>query len=747
MATQSSYKGYFYHPPIPEVEKEIRAREVAYSAKYRGHPDSGSLAFPYMKTAYMDIYAYCPETETQKESMEELMGSSLARKKVNFDGNSRKGQSSYHSGLESGQVFWETSGSRVLRPTIPLVQSVNISSEGRVGSLQKVKVQFKLWDREQLDEYEKQIMQPGKDLLIAYGWSTSTKPSIEERLKRERTQKTKRPEETLSATAGLGDSQVCNHDLFTGIVSNFGWSMNSDLSYDCNVELTGKGFLLAGIAANAPQAKEKKVEEIEDENGVKIFVDNLVTKLQADVEQLSTQVGNVSTPKVYEGTSAGVPMKYGVLELKYNPSDEAIDVNEEGEAVSADIPEEAKGKETKIFYVPLKDILKYFNLQVLSQTPRTISKDPKRAQLYLSADPIEQVEYLVDGVQSVTLYDPHIASADPATILFNGGRDGGNKHSANYSKDFSSGYYKSGNYRIHGNGKNHCEFQYYNTDIIADAADIGNILISTNFLEDSLNELGDEKEPINQGIMNLCNKLFTQIAWCSGNIYQLTFVEMKSTSGGTWNVVVDKNYIPGEGIEPLRFEIRDPNKALLRSVNISSTIPSGQGVALYAAGRSEITDGNFPSAGKIVDDGCEMKSAIPSSAFVSQRDDPPEAVEKPPHEQLNDLKGQLAKVGSIHFTRQQLHQVLKKFKSDGFRVAPNSENRYKFMTRDLYPINLSLELDGIVGFAFGDALQLDDVLPERYRSGNVIFIITKISHSISPNIWTTNIEVQCRPEV
>lgn len=761
MATQSSYKGYFYHEPNELVQREIRSREFAYSTPERGIQVKGNtygIKFPYMKTAYADVYEYCPITENNPVPIvSALMGSGLALSKKSFDGNARKGLAKKIGADKAGGELWTTQGHRVLRPTLPLLQSVNISSEGRVGSLQNVTINFKLWDVEQLDQYEKKIMQPGKDVLVQYGWSTSTIPTPESILKRNQKQKVQQSGKGSSSPpvtdgSNVGNTLETNHDVFTGIVSNFSWKLNSDLSYDCDVTLTGQGFLASGMAANAPQDKSKKVEEIEDEGGVKIFVDNLVSKIQADVEQLNKKIGNSSTPKIYEANSANVPMKYGVLELKYNESEEeTIKTDESGNPTNGTIPKEAEGKESKIFYIPLKDILKYFDVQVLSQSPRTNSNDVKNAQLYLSGDPIEQVHYLVDGAQSISLYDPNICSADPATVLFNGGRDGGNKHSANYSDNFSSGNYKTGNYRIHGEGDLHAEFQFYDTSIVSDGCDLGNILISTNFIEESLKDVSNEKDPVEKGIMAFCDKLFSKIAWCSGDIYQLTFVEMKSTSGGTWNVVVDKNYIPGENVEPFKFYVTVPERAIIRNINMSSKIPNGMQTALYVGGRAEVTDGNFSSAGKIVDDGCDLhkgKNPPPNNQQNNTQNNAGqrgEEVDKPPYVQLNECKAQLAKVGSIHFTRQQLNQVLKKFKSDGFRTDGGSE-RYKFMRRDLYPINLSFELDGIVGFTFGDAISIDDVLPQRYKDTKVVFIITKISHSISPNVWTTTIEVQCRPD-
>ena len=63
------------------------------------------------------------------------------------------------------------------------------------------------------------------------------------------------------------------------------------------------------------------------------------------------------------------------------------------------------------------------------------------------------------------------------------------------------------------------------------------------------------------------------------------------------------------------------------------------------------------------------------------------------------------------------------------------------------PLKLSVTLDGINGFKFGDTLTTD-YLPPKYRDSagayKAVFTVTKVNHSISNNDWTTQIDTVCR---
>ena len=61
--------------------------------------------------------------------------------------------------------------------------------------------------------------------------------------------------------------------------------------------------------------------------------------------------------------------------------------------------------------------------------------------------------------------------------------------------------------------------------------------------------------------------------------------------------------------------------------------------------------------------------------------------------------------------------------------------------RPIAPIDAELILDGTYGLRFGDVFMLDG-LPPRYD--NFVFYVTKISHSLVKQDWTTTISCQLR---
>ncbi len=64
-----------------------------------------------------------------------------------------------------------------------------------------------------------------------------------------------------------------------------------------------------------------------------------------------------------------------------------------------------------------------------------------------------------------------------------------------------------------------------------------------------------------------------------------------------------------------------------------------------------------------------------------------------------------------------------------------------------FPLKLSVTLDGVEGFKFGDTITTS-YLPKRYQDpyGNlkIVFTVTKYEHKITNNDWTTTLEALCR---
>jgi len=75
------------------------------------------------------------------------------------------------------------------------------------------------------------------------------------------------------------------------------------------------------------------------------------------------------------------------------------------------------------------------------------------------------------------------------------------------------------------------------------------------------------------------------------------------------------------------------------------------------------------------------------------------------------------------------------------------EGNLTHSTTGIIPIKLNLTLDGISGIRIGDVFKVpDNMLPVGYKgfgkNNRVGFIVTRLSHSIQNNDWTTSIETQ-----
>jgi len=67
------------------------------------------------------------------------------------------------------------------------------------------------------------------------------------------------------------------------------------------------------------------------------------------------------------------------------------------------------------------------------------------------------------------------------------------------------------------------------------------------------------------------------------------------------------------------------------------------------------------------------------------------------------------------------------------------------MNKAVYPIDLSLTIDGVMGFKFGDTIRCF-AIPSRYNLApwNVTFTVTKVSHKIDAGAWTTTLNTKAR---
>ena len=109
---------------------------------------------------------------------------------------------------------------------------------------------------------------------------------------------------------------------------------------------------------------------------------------------------------------------------------------------------------------------------------------------------------------------------------------------------------------------------------------------------------------------------------------------------------------------------------------------------------------------------------------------------------IDAIKTLIDGYGPIPFITDSTVQAIKQYSQDGPGAATHPWNQ-----RILLPISLGITLDGIEGFEFGNLITTD-WLPTKYFDNNqnprISFIITNVTHTITPNDWVTELETQCR---
>jgi hypothetical protein len=190
--------------------------------------------------------------------------SDLAKEFVLFGGTSKYlGNNSYgqRAGLGKNGSYGILGTDEVqnfgYRP-MPGITSVNIETQGKLGSLRAATINFKCWDKSQLDIIDALYFKLGFTMFLEWG-STFFYPSNSDRVQSTelysidpfRKNLTKE-EIAIQISTNIRQSEG-NYDALLGMVTNFNFSYNQDGGYDCTIKLMGLGVLGDSIKINNPK--------------------------------------------------------------------------------------------------------------------------------------------------------------------------------------------------------------------------------------------------------------------------------------------------------------------------------------------------------------------------------------------------------------------------------------------------------------------------------------------------------------
>ena len=151
---------------------------------------------------------------------------------------------------------------------MPGIMSVNIETQGRLGSIRGAIINFKCWDKQQLDIIDALYFKLGFTMFLEWGHTyfyTSNQDSFASTTNYGTLRATEdyalvdpfrspslsKEEINFNITKTVRDTQG-NYDAMLGMVTNFNFSYNQDGGYDCTLRLMSLGMLGDSIKINNP---------------------------------------------------------------------------------------------------------------------------------------------------------------------------------------------------------------------------------------------------------------------------------------------------------------------------------------------------------------------------------------------------------------------------------------------------------------------------------------------------------------
>lgn len=276
---------------------------------------------------------------------------SLAKNFVLFGGTSKyldKNSYQLRSGLGKNGAYSILGDSEIkdfgYRP-MPGITSVNIDTQGRLGSVRMATINFRCWDKNQLDIIDALYFKLGFTMFLEWG-HTYFYPSAENSQQRDPNkiistelysidpfEQDLNKEDIQLKIAQNSRNTEGNYDAMLGIVTNFNFTYNQDGGYDCSLRLMGLGVLGDSIKINnAGTLPSILAEEILALNKtlIDIELDRLEREAAAAAAAAKANAAATAPPKIEKLKAEDYFNKY----IKYIPAQNQSKERYEGGQVS-----------------------------------------------------------------------------------------------------------------------------------------------------------------------------------------------------------------------------------------------------------------------------------------------------------------------------------------------------------------------------------------------------------------------------
>lgn len=591
-------------------------------------------------------------------------------------------------------------------PKFPLLKSLELSNEGTMGSLLKGKFTFVIYPRITaagfvLAGIEEAFFTPGKEVNVSWGWSVYA-----------------------------ANGNACRGQ-FRGIIYNFNWSVNPDLSITADCSIVSAATVAVGVSGDQTSPDQQgnpATTPVNDPNGAPMVGPNLASVIDKDFANPGgawPTVGSGQSVYIPQTATANGILDYFAIGLPFQavePESESTDPNNTQTAVEkAQAPPPPVPK--TFYYIKLAKIVDFVN--ILIDRLEGAGNNGPLGSLF-------RVE--VDGNPSA--HNPVIKSAYPTDVFF---------------PDPTMGEY----------GPSLIPFPAPGSFVIgptgaampAGQVNLGLVLLGTDFVKNTYKNFV-EKNSANipyKNITSFFEEICKKINEATGDAYQITatLFEPTDNAGGPppnngrcilsiEDANMEKSIVAA--VDPYVFGV-NIYRPLIKNASISCKPPAASAAAAYTSARAgkrptNVDVNNTPRSERSPQDQTLAGPAAGAATAPS-----------------TDAKGEIfaKKEGAVTagFNKswgeqfRGLLQKYKKFQTEAGAAGGSQDGHW--LNAAIYPIDLTLTIDGINGFKFGDTLECR-AIPARYNTPpwQIVFTVVKVNHVIDDSKWETTLTTKAR---
>ena len=520
-------------------------------------------------------------------------------------------------------------------PKSATLTSIDMSTEGYMGTVRKAIVNFTIHDIRDIGSYEVGLLRPGTTVTINYGWS--------------------------------GDGKSQGGGEFVGETFNFGFSMNDYGGAECNLECLGPGASSLWLSVNKDV---KDGPEDLDEHGHSIIVNTIMAFIRHYINETKKQ----DIPKNDISKDNGV----GYFEISG------------GQEPTDDEDEDSDSFSHPGWYITLEKLILLIN----------------KYTIYPAYEPINSMP--------ITRYAKNIPSGNYLKFAFP-------KPEGHYNDKVS---FSKADISFTG------DVMSAPGESSTNKALLGNTLINIDYLFSIFDRDIAKDDNVDVTVKTLFKVLFKDLSEVSGGAYNLSLT-LKNIGGKKAALrVLDISDYARDGAKTHTFT-PFVEGSVVRNMSLSTQIPDLLVKEMYLVARTNATSENrlvnFMMDKSKNSSGNTVYHSSLLGAAAGKKDT------MIIYEKIKKLKETLAEHNGSPDIATQL-------------IAANreavSQDPYSTVNNSIYPLNLSVTIDGDETISPGDYIT-SSWLPRKYQKG-LDFMVTKISHKITVDDWETDIETQCR---